>query len=80
MGVIYHIHFYSSRRPSQIGPTADFDSVAIPPPIFSMGPVPTSLYAPTVLLVVIDYQTARRREVSLASMTRKPFLFDIQKN
>ena len=28
--------FYSSRRPSQIGPTADFDGAAIPPPIFSM--------------------------------------------
>ena len=28
--------FYSSRRPSQIGPTADFDSAAIPPTIFSM--------------------------------------------
>ena len=27
---------YSSRRPSQIGPTADFDGAAIPPPIFSM--------------------------------------------
>ena len=28
--------FYSSQRPSQIGPTADFDSAAIPLPIFSM--------------------------------------------
>jgi hypothetical protein len=28
--------FYSSRRLSQIGPTADFDSAAIPLPIFSM--------------------------------------------
>ena len=28
--------FYSSRRPSQIGPTADFDGAAIPHPIFSM--------------------------------------------
>ena len=28
--------FYSSRWPSQIGPTADFDGAAIPPPIFSM--------------------------------------------
>ena len=28
--------FYSSRRPSQIGPTADFDGAAIPPTIFSM--------------------------------------------
>ena len=28
--------FCSSRRPSQIGPTADFHSAAIPPPIFSM--------------------------------------------
>ena len=27
---------YSSRRPSQIGPTSDFDGAAIPPPIFSM--------------------------------------------
>ena len=30
--------FYSSRRPSQIGPTADFDDAAIPPPIFSIIP------------------------------------------
>ena len=29
--------FYSSRLPSQIGPTADFEDAAIPPPIFSMG-------------------------------------------
>ena len=28
--------FYSSRWPSQIGPTADFDGAAIPPPIFPM--------------------------------------------
>ena len=28
--------FYSSRRPSQISPTADFDDAAIPPTIFSM--------------------------------------------
>ena len=28
--------FYSSWRPSQISPTADFDGAAIPPPIFSM--------------------------------------------
>ena len=28
--------FYSSRLLSQIGPTADFDGAAIPPPIFSM--------------------------------------------
>ena len=28
--------FYSSRWPSQIGPSADFDGDAIPPPIFSM--------------------------------------------
>ena len=28
--------FYSSRQPSQIGPTADFDGAAIPPPLFSM--------------------------------------------
>ena len=28
--------FYSSRWPSQIGPTADFDGATIPPPIFSM--------------------------------------------
>ena len=28
--------FYSSQRPSQIGPTADFYHAAIPPPIFSM--------------------------------------------
>jgi len=28
--------FYSSRQLSQIGPTADFDGAAIPPPIFSM--------------------------------------------
>ena len=28
--------FYSSQRPSQIGPTADFDGAAIPLPIFSM--------------------------------------------
>ena len=28
--------FYSTQRPSQIGPTADFDGAAIPPPIFSM--------------------------------------------
>ena len=28
--------FYSSRRLSQIGPTADFDGAAILPPIFSM--------------------------------------------
>ena len=28
---------YSRQRPSQIGPTADFDGAAIPPPIFSMG-------------------------------------------
>ena len=27
---------YSSQRPSQIGPTADFDGADIPPPIFSM--------------------------------------------
>ena len=27
--------FYSSWRPSQIGPTADFDGAAIPPSIFS---------------------------------------------
>ena len=27
--------FYSSQQPSQIGPTADFDGAAIPPPIFS---------------------------------------------
>ena len=49
--------FYSSRRPSQSGPIADFEGAAIPPPIFSMGgeQSPTSLYAPTVLLVVIDY-------------------------
>jgi hypothetical protein len=41
--------------------------------------VGSSLYAPTVLLVVIDYRIARRREVNLASMTWKAFLFDIQK-
>ena len=28
--------FYSSRWPSQIGQTADFEGAAIPPPIFSM--------------------------------------------
>ena len=28
--------FYFSRRPSQIGPMADFNNAAIPPPIFSM--------------------------------------------
>jgi hypothetical protein len=28
--------FYSSRQPSQIDSTADFDGAAIPPPIFSM--------------------------------------------
>ena len=28
--------YYSSRLPSQIGPTADFDGAAIPPSIFSM--------------------------------------------
>ena len=28
--------FCSSRWPRQIGPTADLDSAAIPPPIFSM--------------------------------------------
>ena len=28
--------FCSSQRPCQIGPTADFDGAAIPPPIFSM--------------------------------------------
>ena len=28
--------FYSSWRPCQIGPTDDFNSAAIPPPIFSM--------------------------------------------
>jgi hypothetical protein len=28
--------FYSSQQSSQIGPTADFDGAAIPPPIFSM--------------------------------------------
>ena len=28
--------FYSSWRPSQIGPTADFDGAATPPPICSM--------------------------------------------
>ena len=28
--------FHSSRRPSQISPTADLDSTAIPSPIFSM--------------------------------------------
>ena len=28
--------FYSSQRPSKIGPTADFNGAAIPPPIFSM--------------------------------------------
>ena len=31
--------FYSSQQPSQIGPTADFDGAAIPPPIFSMDPI-----------------------------------------
>ena len=29
--------FYSSQRPSQLGPTAYFYGAAIPPPIFSMG-------------------------------------------
>ena len=28
--------FYSSRRPSQIGPTAENNDAAIPPPIFFM--------------------------------------------
>ena len=28
--------FYSTQRPSQISPTADFDRAAIPPTIFSM--------------------------------------------
>ena len=28
--------FYSSKRPSQIGPMADFGGAAITPPIFSM--------------------------------------------
>jgi hypothetical protein len=28
--------FYSSQQPSQISPTADFNSAAIPPPIFYM--------------------------------------------
>ena len=35
--------FYSSQRPSQISPTADFDDAAIPAPIFSMVGVITSL-------------------------------------
>ena len=30
--------FYSRRRPSQIGPTADFNGTAVPSPIFSMIP------------------------------------------
>ena len=41
--------FYSIRWPSQIGPTADFDGAAIPPPIFSMPPT----YLPLLVHVVV---------------------------
>ena len=33
---VFSAVFYSSQRPIQIGPTADFDGAAIPPPIFFM--------------------------------------------
>ena len=33
---VFSAVFYSSQRPSQISPTADFVGAAIPPPIFSM--------------------------------------------
>ena len=36
VGTCFFGYFYSSRQPSQIGPTADFDGAAIPPPKFSM--------------------------------------------
>ena len=34
--LVFWAVFYSSRWPSQIGPTADFDGAFIPPPLFSM--------------------------------------------
>ena len=34
--ILFGLFFYSSQRPRQISPTADFDCAAIPPPIFSM--------------------------------------------
>ena len=36
--------FYSSQQLNQIGPTADFDGAAIPPPIFSMCQTNTYYY------------------------------------
>ena len=41
--------FYSTQCLSQIGPTADFDSAAIPPPIFFMGDKVLCFQDPTVL-------------------------------
>ena len=48
--------FYSSWRPSQIGPTADFDGAAIPPPIFSMSLIILSLIQNLDSLVIIATQ------------------------
>ena len=48
--MVFGLFFYSSQRPSQIGPTADFDGAAIPPLIFSMAQ-PMRLKAFSVLLL-----------------------------
>ena len=34
--------FFSNRQQSQVGPTADFDDFAIPPPTFSMNTITVS--------------------------------------
>ena len=52
--MLFGLFFYSSRQPSQIGPTADFDGAAIPP-----------LYFPCVTVRLRSQKTLVRAQVGL---------------
>ena len=69
--------FYSSRWPSQIGPTADFDGAAITPHIFSMDENDVTLLILKARLISLPLFsrifTAIMINISIGTITRRTY-------